>query len=246
LSYFKYLILGVLILACANLCAQESTLADGLLLEAKTAYDDGRFDEAELAALRGLHEVETDELATIPFHALLGFVYVARDQTDFAYREFYKAVAINPAYDLDPVMISPKILEVFRRAKTDYMDMLMEQPAIYRLPQADVRMAASARSLILPGWGQYYKQQRIKGTVFIAAQVLTLAALGVLQAEVGRRHDDYLAVKGQNSPIIEDRFQEYRRAYRARNAVGFFTLGIYIVNYLDALYTPISHSSGRK
>jgi hypothetical protein len=225
---------------CVNAFAQDAANESKLLAEAQAAYDDGRFDEAELAALRGLHEVEADELATIPYHVLLGFVYVARDQNDFAYREFSQVIAINPAYDLDPVTTSPKIMEVFRKAKTDYMDMVMSQPAVYRMPQADVRLAASARSLVLPGWGQFYKEQRIKGTVFIAAQILSVAALAVMQSEVNRRHDDYLRVREYNSPVVDDRYQEYRRAYRMRNAVGYVALGVYILNYLDALYTPVT------
>jgi hypothetical protein len=221
-----------------NTFAQETAGKDQLLSDARAAYDDGRFDEAELKALRGLQGM-TDSLATIPFHVLLGSVYVARDQNDFAYREFSQVVSINPAYDLDPVLTSPKILEVFRKAKTDYMDMVMSLPAVYRMPQADVRLAASMRSLVLPGWGQFYKEQRIKGTLVIAAQVLSLAALAVMQAEVERRHDDYLSIDEYNSPLIEDRYQEYRRAHRMRNAVGYVTLGIYILNYFDALYAPV-------
>lgn len=224
---------------CAISFAQVPTAGDRLFEEAQAAYDDGRYDEAELAALRGVREVEADPLATIPFHVLLGFVYVARDQTEDAYREFSRVVSINPAYELDPVMTSPKILEVFRRAKKDYIDNVMSQPQIYRLPQADVRLSASARSLVLPGWGQYYKDQKIKGTVFVAVQLLSLTALAVLQADVNRRHDDYLGIREYDSPVIEDRYQEYRRSYRMRNAAGYFALGVYILNYLDALYTPV-------
>ena len=221
------------------LFSQEPTASERTLADAQTAYDDGRYDEAELIALRGVRALENDSLATLPFRVLLGFVYVARDQTEDAYREFLKVININPAFELDPVMTSPKILEVFRRAKKDYMDNWMSQPQIYRMPQADVRLAASARSLVLPGWGQYYKDQKIKGTVFTAFQVLSLAALAVLQAEVNRRHDDYLNISEFNSPLVEDRYQEYRRAYRMRNAAGYFALGVYILNYLDALYTPV-------
>ncbi len=240
MKLFNLIIILVSLFLSASVFAQITEEGDRLFVEAQAAYDDGRYDDAELSALRGVREVEDDPLATIPFHLLLGFVYVARDQTDDAHREFSKVVAINPAYELDPVMTSPKILEVFRSAKKDYIDNWLSQPQIYRMPQADVRLAASARSLVLPGWGQYYKDQRIKGTVFTAFQVLSVAALAVLQAEVNRRHDDYLSIREHNNPFVEDRYQEYRRAYRARNAAGYFALGVYILNYLDALYTPVA------
>jgi hypothetical protein len=233
--------LGFVLLSCARLFAQTSP-ADSLLAAAQNAYYDGDFMQAELSALRGLKEVETqDKLAEIPFRVILGSVYVAREQSDFAYREFLLLTSINPGYDLDPAATSPKILEVFRNAKRDYMEKVMSEPAIYRMPQADVRMAASWRSLMVPGWGQFYKKQDTKGAAFAAAQLLSLTALLVMQAEVNRRHDDYRAIREYNSPLVEDRYQEYRRAYQTRNGVGYFTLGIYLLNYLDALYAPVRH-----
>ena len=84
-----------------------------------------------------------------------------------------------------------------------------------------------------------YKEQDVKSAAIIAAQVLSLAALVYMQTEVHRRHDDYLALKRYGDANIEDRYQEYRRAYQTRNAVGYITLGIYFAQYLDALYVPV-------
>jgi hypothetical protein len=180
-----------------------------------------------------------DDLDQLRFRLLLGFVYVARDQSEAARTEFLKVLAVNPAYELDPVATSPKIIEVFRNARNEYLVRVASEPAIYRMPQADVRLSASWRSLLVPGWGQVYKDQDTKGAAFAAAQVLSLAALIFMQTEVNRRHDDYLRIRDFNNPDVEDRFQEYRRAYQTRNVVGYITLGIYLVNYLDALYTPV-------
>ncbi len=220
--------------------AESSTPADSLYHIAQAAYDDGDFNTAELATLRGLREAEgLDELDKLKFHLLLGFVYVARDQNDVARNEFFRVVSVNPAYELDPVTTSPKIVEVFREARNEYLARVASEPAIYRMPQADVRLAASWRSLVLPGWGQVYKEQDVKGAAFAAAQVLSLAALIFMQTEVNRRHDDYLRIKGHDDPNVEDRYQEYRRAYQTRNVVGYITLSLYLVNYLDALYYPV-------
>ena len=220
--------------------AQSSSTADSLFRVGQAAYEDGDFTGAELAALRGLREAEgLDDLAKLKFHALLGFVYVARDQNEVAKTEFLKALSANPAYELDPVTTSPKILEVFRAARAEYMLRVASEPAIYRMPQADVRISASWRSLVLPGWGQFYKQQEVKGSAIAAAQVLSLAALIYMEFEVHRRHEDYLNIKDYNNPAVEDRYQSYRHAYQTRNAVGYITFGIYLVNYFDALYAPV-------
>jgi hypothetical protein len=222
-------------------CAQTSSL-DSLFNVAKTKYDDGDVDGAELAALRGLREASTlDDLARLRFHLILGYVYVAREQKETALREFTAVLEANPAYDLDPVQTSPKILDVFREARKDYLQHVANEPAVFRLRQADARLAASWRSAMLPGWGQIYKQQEVKGAALMAAQAISLAALIFMEFEVHNRHDDYLKVKEYGDPTIENRYQDYRRAYRTRNAFGYVTLGIYALNYLDALYWPVKH-----
>lgn len=213
---------------------------DSLFHIAQTSYDEGDFDGAELAAMRGLRLApDWDELDKIKFHILLGFVYVARDQRENAIQEFTIVLAANPRYELDPVQTSPKIMDVFRQARSEYLLKVASEPAVYRMPQADVRLAASWRSLALPGWGQFYKKQDTKGSAIIAAQVLSLAALIYMQTETNRRHDDYLAQKSYGDPRVEDTYNEYRRAYQTRNVVGYVTLGIYFLNYLDALYYPV-------
>ncbi len=236
----RIFLFAIIVLSLSSFAHAQTTVADSLFHVAQTAYEDGDFYGAELAALRGLRVAEdADPLDKLKFHLLLGFVYVARDQVTEARNEFVKVVSINPAYDLDPVQTSPKIIDVFRQARNEYLARVASEPAIYRMPQADVRLSASWRSLVLPGWGQVYKNQDTKGAAIAAAQVLSLAALVFMQTEVNRRHDDYLRIKDYNNPDVEDRYQEYRRAYQTRNVVGYITLGIYFVNYLDALYTPV-------
>jgi tetratricopeptide (TPR) repeat protein len=218
----------------------QTTPADSLFVMAQARYDDGDFDGAELAALRGLRLAsDLDELGKLKFHLLLGFVYVARDQRENALQEFNHVLVTNPAYDLDPVQTSPKIMEVFRQARNDYLLKVASEPAVYRMPQSDVRLAASWRSLALPGWGQFYKKQDTKGSAFAAAQLLSLAALIYMQTETNRRHDEYLGKRAYGDPNIENAYNEYRHAYQVRNVVGYVTLGIYFVNYLDALYYPV-------
>lgn len=218
------------------------TAADSLLRLAEIAYDDGNFDGAELAALRGLRlATDLDQLGKLKFHTLLAFVYVARDQLGNARQEFKWVLSVNPAYAPDPVQTSPKILDVYRDARNEYMLQVASEPAIYRMPQADVRLAASWRSLVLPSWGQFYKKQEVKGAVLVAVQLLSLVALGFEQAELNRRRDDYRNIKAYGDSGIDDAYNEYRRAYQTRNAVGYVALGVYLFNYFDALYYPVSH-----
>ncbi|RPH95941.1 hypothetical protein EHM69_02885 [candidate division KSB1 bacterium] len=236
----RLFLIAVLLLAGTVCATAQTSPADSLFRIAQARYDDGDFDGAELAALRGLRAMESaDILDRLKFHLMLGFVYVARDQNADALREFDSVFTANPAYHLDPVQTPPKILEIFDEAHTAYMDRITSIPERLRQPQADVRMAASWRSLVAPGWGQFYKKQDTKGSAIIAAQVLSLAALIYMQVETNHRHDDYTRIRNYGNPNVEDAYQEYRRAYQTRNVVGYITLSIYALNYLDALYAPV-------
>ncbi|MBK6765482.1 MAG: hypothetical protein IPG71_03905 [bacterium] len=224
---------------CWFTLAQSQPL-DSLQRAAQAALDAGRSEEAQLTALRGLREAESvDDLAEVPFRVVLATIYVARDQGEFAFAEFRRILVINPAFEMDPVLTSPKIIEVFRNAKREYMDRVLSQPEAYRLPEANAKVAASWRSAVLPGWGQAYKQQKTKAAVFTVVQAITLGAFVAFIFEADARKDEYLAVHEYGSPLIEERYNDYRSAYRTRNLLGYLSLGVYLANYYDALYAPV-------
>lgn len=80
-------------------------------------YFKGKYDEAvteiNSALEKGLKEKE-DKLKA---HRFLAYTYVAKDEKDEAKREFKKALEIDPKMELDPVYVSPKIIEVFKEVK---------------------------------------------------------------------------------------------------------------------------------
>lgn len=237
------LILFASLVFCSVAGAQS---LDSLRTAAQNALDEGRFEDAELTALRGLRSAEAvDDLAEIPFRVVLATIYVAREQQGFALSEFRRIIAINPAFEMDPVLTSPKIITVFGQAKREYVEQVLSQPEAYRLPEADAKLSASWRSAVLPGWGQAYKQQKVKATVFGVLQAATLAAFVAFVFEADSRKDDYLAVNEYGNPIIEERYSDYRKAYRTRNLLGYLTLGVYLANYYDALYAPVRKNTNR-
>jgi len=235
---------ALLVILAAGSHAQDARPAlDSLYRAAQSAWDEGQngWTNAELTALRGLRVAQgVDDLAAIEFHRILGFIYASRAESDRpvisedAVEEFLAILWANRRYDLDPLNTPGKIIDDWREAKTRFPYEIPD-----RVRQLDMRMSASWRSLAAPGWGQCYKTQDSKGAAVIAAQVLSLAALMYMQTDVNRRHKDYLAIRDYDDPNIQDRYDEYRRAYRMRNVIGYITLGIYVANYLDALYTPV-------
>ncbi len=115
---------------------------------------------------------------------------------------------------------------------------------------------ASYRSLLLPGWGQFYGQSKFKG-FFIS---LTQLSLGVVTAvavqDYARQKEEYeLALNNFESvrfnleearlahAIAKREFEDAEDALNFRNTMIYVTAGFYIYNFLDSL---LFFSSGKR
>ncbi len=226
---------GILILVSAQ-CRAES-YADSLYnLAHKACYEDAEYEKAAFYAFQAIEpEPPKDKFEEINFREILAYAYVALERNDFARKEYSKILLLYPHWRPDPQKTPPKVREVFEEALREH-EVHAAKPDAEVLPQEKLRFNASWRSLVLPGWGQYYKGQRVRGAVVTSLQILSLATLVILQAEVNRRHNIYEAREGNEGMTAYD---EYTRVWRARNVVGYVAIGIYVGAYLDALYTSV-------
>ena len=96
------------------------------------------------------------------------------------------------------------------------------------------RLKAGFRSLVLPGWGQFYTGQKVRGALYTSAAVLSLLSLLATDQDFRSRRDEYHRVLDRYSATrnIDDRrdmkpFLDdvQRRAYDAETA-RFVTAGI--------------------
>lgn len=230
---YLVLVFGLLLLTAIN--CRAGSEADSLYNIARQAYIEGEYEDARIICLEALHDKSKLNIRQMcRFHELLGSAYVAKGQREDAFREFTSLLRFDLSWQLehDP---SPKIEKVFEEARREYLNWLALPPAD-RLSPAELRFGASWRSAVLPGWGQFYKGQKVRGTVYGAMQLLSLVALVVLQSEVNRLHDVYMDESGT---AAAEAYDDYRRTWRARNVSGYLTLGIYVAAYLDALYIPL-------
>ena len=224
--------LGFLLLAAAP--CRASVNADSLYALAEQANKNGDFLTARYEAMAALHYLpELTIVQACRFYEVLGSAFVGLDQQEEAFREFKNLYRLDISWKINPEM-SPKIKDV---AKEAYLEVLAElqRPDVERLTSTELKFGASWRSAVLPGWGQFYKGQKVRGTAFMATQLLSLVALAVLQSEVNRRHDEYMGAEG---PVAAGAYGDYRNAWRMRNVVGYVAVGIYVASYLDALYSP--------
>lgn len=119
--------------------------------------------------------------------------------------------------------------------------------------KSKTRLKAGSRSLLIPGWGQFYCEEKTKSFIMGISTVGAVVAYILADNDYSNKYDDYIWAKNQldNAENVED-WRKYkqllderqREAYNAENlkrATLGITIGIWAYNVLDAiLFFPYS------
>ncbi len=232
----RYRLLIVLLLA-VPVFAQETSIDP--LNEVKNLYDQGMLDEAELVALRHVSRSSSlSEIDLAELHRYLAYISVARGDREAGKEQFINALSLNPRLRVDPTLTSPKILAVFNQARDDFNALGQQRfhSTDEMLMACALRNGGARRSLFFPGLGQLYKGQKTRGWTYIGITGVLIVGLGVAQSEVNRLDDDYH--NSHNPDALSGIYDEYKNAVHMRNYVGIALGTVWVVNVLDAFFTP--------
>ena len=215
--------------------AQPAGNLAGLLDAMDDAYERLDYETAEGRAREALASYDllsADQLVRV--HTTLGLILHARSEPLEARTQFLAALSLDPALELDPVLVSPKTLAFFDELRSEAVNQGSEGEATIRYVQVrDPRPAATLRSLAVPGWGQLYKGERTKGWALVGAW--GLLAGGTVGAHVlrSRAQQDYRDAEG--AVEIEERYADYNTWHRTRGVLGLGTLAVWAYATVDAL-----------
>jgi len=203
-------------------------------------YMQGRFQEAELLALRTLQS--SDSLPPVDralLYKTLGFTYVVMRENEKAKNQFIAWLEIDPLADLDSVYISPKIIAVFREAQAELeaRKRQAESPADEELT---LRLGAVRRSVIFPGLGQIYCGKQIKGFSLMTSEIVLIGAFVFCQIQYDQKRDEYLQERNPNH--MQDLYDEANLYYRAKYVSAILAAGVYLYSLYDAAYLSSSPS----
>ena len=240
----RALLLAVLLTAAA---AAQPGPADLLVAmeDAVARLDYATAEDRAREALARFDALTPDQLVTV--HATLGILLHAQDEPVEARRQFEAALSIDPALTLDPVLVSPKTVEFFDevRATMATSTGAAAGPDLRYVLIEDRRTAGALRSLVVPGWGQFYKGDRAKGWGFALAGGAAVTGLVVAETRYNAAREDYEAA---TSPSEASRlYESYDRWYQIRGAVVRGAAVVWGAAMLDALLTggpePVSRLS---
>lgn len=186
-------------------------------------------------ALDNYQAYTPEELVTIHKYRAFASYYLGDEQQSEL--SFKSALSINPQLELDPVVISPKIINFFNQIAESFPiePMYPETVETRYIQLSDLRPAAAWRSLILPGWGQLYKGEKTKGYIVFSAFVLNAAGLITAIINEQNAREDYLAQT--NPQAINSTYNSYDNWFQARQILTYSQLVIWAYAFGDALWS---------
>ncbi len=181
-------------------------------------------------------------------YKMKGISHYSLSEDDAAKKSFIEMLRIDTSYALDSTKVSPKIITFFRQVKNDYnqqqkdieartvvrIDTVFIPKVEYDYERESRLKGAIARSIIIPGLGQLYNDDYVKGiflTVFSSAAIVSSVYYAV---DSNKKEKAYLVETNRN--LIESKYSDYNSSYKNRN-FSFIAFGLlWIYSQVDLLF----------
>lgn len=227
----------VALLMASAAAAQPITSPGELLRAMDDAVIRADYDVAEARAREAIgryEELSPDQL--VKAHSTLGVLLHTRSAPVEARSQFEAALAIDPALTLDPVLVSPDTRAFFETVREDFeVEAVTATPEVRYVVLEDRRGGAARRSLVAPGWGQFYKDDPVRGLAFASAAVVTGGGLLVSALQYAEARSAYL---GATSISEADRlYPATNRWSQRRDAFAIAAGVVWSAAVLEALLT---------
>lgn len=228
----SHLLLGVFLAVCcvATARSQESRV-DTTLRVIQSLYESGSYVNSEIEARRLLDLPLLNDSVRVLAEKWIAFSLVAQGKSSEAKNHFIACLRIDPRFDLDPILTSPKITAVFNEAKSQ-----MPADAVTRGNSSigggvSVSRGATYRAVIFPGWEQLHRGETTKGYLFLGGGIGTLGAGIVFEALRASAREEYLSAALPGD--IESKYDRYN-AYRKAEIVSLSAFAfLYVLSELD-------------
>ena len=232
---FKIVLLFAL---CTTLSATQQSSVD--LEKLNSLFQEFRYNEVILQGDEMLNQnpdISVNDKCEI--YRLLALSFYNLQDMRGALRNFSMILRLNVNYRLDPRKNSPKILSFFeeirnqvqtpqQESKQQKQDSLLAAPTVVytdSLERAAYRRMAL--SFALPGSGQIWQGEKIKGWFLLGGNLTLLGATIYFASETNRLSDQYLQI--HDPAEIDAAYSKYNEAYKRRNLAltGFLILWLY-------------------
>jgi len=204
--------------------------------ELDSLYRNGYYDVMEKLIISSLSESESYSLSEqAELHKYLGIVYFIKGRDSEGKQEFISWLSLEPRGYIDTFRFPPKIVEAYKEAKAK----IETSPEIIPIQPKErwkPTFTNTAKSLLVPGWGQIEQGKTEKGIFIFFAQAFTVS--GWLVSE----HNFSIADKAYHTETELEEFDaKYDRANnwnKARWAFLVSSVAVYVFAQTDFILFP--------
>ncbi len=241
-NWIKWIGLGLFCLIFHQGGIAAQTDSTQLLVERIViAYENFDYDQTDKLLSVALQNIGTfsrgEQVKVFQYMAFRQFQKNDRAEAE-AY--FQRILQLEPGFALDPVTTSPKILLLFQKVKISYLEGL--QLRLGDLETSLFREERAWRSLVFPGWEQWHRGYKKKGTMWALLGTATLVGLGQSIAETRSRRDAYRAER--DPALIPQKFDAYNRMFKTQFYWGYGLAAVWLGSHMDALlFSPVKRGT---
>jgi len=201
----------IVICGLASLAFGQNAAPDSTLTAAEKLYNAGSYESAELTARHVMEEPNLSDSARIAAERIIAFSLVAQGTPSLAKDHFISILRLNSAYQLDPILTSPKILTVFNEAKLQFAGTTTSGSGDRRVIETG-QAGPSFRSILFPGWEQCYVGRTGIGVPLLGAGFVTIGSGITFEILRSTARRDYLSAT--QPADIASKYTKYNRYYR--------------------------------
>jgi hypothetical protein len=197
----------------------------------ESMFESGAYMNVEVEARRCAEQpMLVDSLRCIA-EKWIAFSLVAQGRPTLALDHFSVVLTLNPQFELDPVLTSPKILAVFDEAKVRMNERRKISSDSATALSSNRAPEVSFRTIVFPGWEQLHENRTTSGTLFFAGGVGTLGAGIACETLRSSARSEYLSATTPSA--IQSKYSAYNKYFKAgQYALGAFAL-VYLASEID-------------
>ncbi len=226
----RLILLFLLFYLFTGLAAAQTSI-ESALRAVDSLYAAGSYSRAELEARRLLENDLLSDSVRIAAEQWVAFALVAQERPALAKEHFITILQRQPAHELDPILTSPKILAVFNDARATFLASRAQEVNPSTDQKGGVPKGITFRTILFPGWEQWYHGRTPTGPILVGAGVATLGAGITFEFLRRSARQDYLAATTPEG--IASTYDTYNR-YRKAEAYSFIAFAVvYAVSEIE-------------
>ncbi|MGA9407268.1 MAG: hypothetical protein WBW71_09065 [Bacteroidota bacterium] len=211
----------------------QSNIIDSTFRAIESMFDSGAYVNAEVEARRFAEEPNVPDSVRSIAEKWIAFSLVAQGKPSLARDHFVALLKLNPQFELDPILTSPKILAVFDEARAHLSDRVKPEVDTVKVRSLRQSMGISFRTIIFPGWEQLHTNRATAGYLFLGGGIATLGAGIAFDALRSSARSEYLSAT--TPPLIAAKYSTYNKYYKAE-AYAFSAFAVvYLISEIDVL-----------